>query len=74
MNIYAASEAPIVGINSERLVEDINQLHPGLAEIIDSTEKMEKIIRGQMENDLVLITFGAGAIGKNIRTLVEKLK
>ena len=65
--IYPASEAPISGITSERLVEDINRLHPGLAKTIELKD-LDKVIRSN--NNSTIMTLGAGSIGRVIREWV----
>ncbi|MBF0361041.1 MAG: UDP-N-acetylmuramate--L-alanine ligase [Oligoflexia bacterium] len=78
--IYAASEDPIAGITSNRLVDDINKLHPGLASTVADFVEIEKILKGDNGDNKVeaekttYVTMGAGAIGKNIREVVKKLK
>ncbi|MBF0300099.1 MAG: UDP-N-acetylmuramate--L-alanine ligase [Oligoflexia bacterium] len=74
--IYAASEDPIPGITSNRLVEDINKLHPGLAVYAESFAEIDKLVQERIKKNekTVFATLGAGAIGKNIRLLVKSLK
>lgn len=65
--IYPASEEPIAGITSERLVEDINRLHPGLAKNIELKD-IDSIIRTNKNS--TIMTLGAGSIGRVIREWV----
>lgn len=65
--IYPASEEPIAGITSERLVEDINRLHPGLAKNIELKD-LDSIIRSN--ENATIMTLGAGSIGRVIREWV----
>jgi UDP-N-acetylmuramate--alanine ligase len=66
--IYPASEKPIAGIESERLVQDINQLHPGLAKYIDSLDRMDEVIKSNEGASFAVM--GAGSIGRKIREWV----
>ncbi|WP_412470449.1 MULTISPECIES: UDP-N-acetylmuramate--L-alanine ligase [unclassified Halobacteriovorax] len=65
--IYPASESPIPGITSERLVEDINRLHPGLAKNIELKD-LDTIIKSNKNS--TIMTLGAGSIGRVIREWV----
>jgi UDP-N-acetylmuramate--alanine ligase len=71
--IYPASEHEIAGISSSRLAEDINRIHPKLVTTLASIDEMEEVINSYFEKDCLLVTLGAGSIGKNIRSLVKKL-
>lgn len=68
--IYSASESPIPGISSTRLVSDINKLHPGLCETLDTMEEMETIVNDISKSSVSVITLGAGSIGRKIRDWV----
>lgn len=74
--IYAASEPPIDGINSSKLVNDINKIHPLMAHFADKFETIKEIIEKNLRSntEITVITLGAGSIGKNIRELVSNLK
>ena len=65
--IYAASENPIDGISTDRLVEDINRLHPNFAKKISSIDQLTKIVESHKDNETIVVTLGAGSIGKTIR-------
>ena len=65
--IYPASETPIEGITTERLVKDINQLHPGLCEEADSIDSIGKLIEPYLRKDAVFLCLGAGAISRKAR-------
>jgi UDP-N-acetylmuramate--alanine ligase len=65
--IYAASEQPIDGISTERLIEDINRMHPGLANKLDSINDLEKLILSKKAEKTIVVTLGAGSIGKAAR-------
>lgn len=66
--IYPASEKPIPGIESERLVQDINKLHPGFAKHISSLDEMDKVIKANKGASFAVM--GAGSIGRKIREWV----
>ena len=66
--IYPASEEPIPGIDSKKLVEDINRLHPSLAKYVNSLDCIDEII--SKNPGATIITLGAGSIGRKIREWV----
>ncbi len=66
--IYPASEKPIDGIDSQRLVSDINRLHPGLAHYMDSYDELDRVIGDNPGASVA--TLGAGSIGRVIREWV----
>ncbi|CBW25006.1 UDP-N-acetylmuramate--L-alanine ligase (UDP-N-acetylmuramoyl-L-alanine synthetase) [Halobacteriovorax marinus SJ] len=65
--IYPASEKPIPGIEADRLIADINKLHPDLVKKLDSIENIDSIIDNYKEENVTLVTLGAGSIGRIIR-------
>lgn len=65
--IYPASEKPLEGITTERLIKDINSLHPGLCEMADSIENIANYIEPNLNKDVAFLCLGAGAIGKRAR-------
>lgn len=70
--IYPASEAEIPGINTTKLVEDINKLHPGLAVAIPNLENLHQTIEAKLTHEKVIfLSMGAGSIGKRIRDAVK---
>ncbi|MDC0255351.1 UDP-N-acetylmuramate--L-alanine ligase [Bacteriovoracales bacterium] len=71
--IYGASETAIEGINSERLVSDINRLHPGLGHILENKDGLLDLIESHKDKKATLISLGAGSIGKNIRDAVFQI-
>ena len=72
--IYGASESPIVGIDSHRMGEDINQLHPNLVENIESMEKIDEIIESYKNEHAMILTLGAGSIGREVRRWLNSTK
>ncbi len=74
LDIYAASEQPIDGITAEVLTENIKQYgHKNANYIGDIETAAEKVIGNLQENDLV-ITLGAGSITRLSDEILEKLK
>jgi UDP-N-acetylmuramate--alanine ligase len=65
--IYAASESPLDGITTDRLIEDINRLHPMFARKIASIEELGQVIESHKNNKTIVVTLGAGSIGKSAR-------
>lgn len=70
--IYAASEAPIYGITSEKLVEEMKA--KGIkASFISQLDDMKPLLADRKSNDGIFLTLGAGAISKKARELVKAL-
>ena len=69
--IYPASERPIPEINSERMVDDINRLHPNFAEKLDNLDEIT--LPAYDVPRVTLVTLGAGSIGKKIRNFIKRL-
>lgn len=65
--IYAASETEIDGISTDRLIEDINQLHPNFAKKVASIDELVPLIEAQKAEKTIVVTLGAGSIGKTVR-------
>ena len=65
--IYAASEAAIDGITTDRLIEDINRLHPQFARKIESIDELGQVIESYKQDKTIVVTLGAGSIGKTAR-------
>ena len=65
--IYPASENPIEGISSERLVSDINRHRPGLTVFINYGREFVELIDSYKDEAVTILTLGAGNIGKEIR-------
>ena len=73
-DIYPASELPIKGITGERVYDKIKELTPErCAKFLPKSEILENILKIIQPGDLV-ITLGAGDIGKLSDELAEKLK
>jgi UDP-N-acetylmuramate--alanine ligase len=65
--IYAASEQAIDGITTERLIDDINRMHPQFATKINSIDDLASVIEAQKAEKTIVVTLGAGSIGKTAR-------
>lgn len=65
--IYAASEQQIDGISTDRLIEDINRLHPNFAKKIESIDNLVSVIESHKADKTIVVTLGAGSIGKTVR-------
>jgi UDP-N-acetylmuramate--alanine ligase len=65
--IYAASEQAIDGISTDRLIEDINRMHPQFAKKLNSIEDLPNLIQTNKGEKTIIVTLGAGSIGKAAR-------
>jgi UDP-N-acetylmuramate--alanine ligase len=73
LDIYAASEPPIAGITSERLVERMRELGFDRARYAPSEEAvMSEVLRMAQPGDLIM-TIGAGSITKMAETLAATM-
>lgn len=70
--IYPASEEMIPGIDSVRLSKDINKLHPALSCPMDSIDELGDVIKKYLDQKAIVITLGAGSIGKKVRTWIKE--
>ncbi len=71
--IYSASEKEIDGIHSERLVQDINKLHPDFCSYLPDVASMNSIVEKYKGQSVALLFLGAGGIGSEIRKIVSKM-
>ncbi|MEC7274883.1 MAG: UDP-N-acetylmuramate--L-alanine ligase [Bdellovibrionota bacterium] len=71
--IYPASEEAIVGINSENLSNDINQLHPNLTESFESWDRVKEVINSVKDTKALVLSLGAGSVGKKVKEIVTSL-
>lgn len=72
--IYAASEPVIEGINSTELVNQIQDLTDVDVEEIDSYQELFTIFNRYAQEDVVLISLGAGPISYKMRETLRLLK
>ena len=73
LDIYAASEPPIPGVTSERLVERMKELGFDRASYAPSEETAVKELLARAEPGDLLITIGAGSISKTAELVAEAL-
>src|SRR6266568_2712639 len=73
LDIYAASEPPIPGVTSERLVERMKELGFDRASYAPSEETAVKELLARAEPGDLLITIGAGSISKTADLVAEAL-
>src|SRR6266516_1794336 len=73
LDIYAASEPPIPGVTSERLVERMKELGFDRASYAPSEEAAVKELLAQAKPGDLLITIGAGSISKTADLVAEGL-
>ncbi len=73
-DIYAASEEPIEGVNSQALCEKIKERFPALEVLYLKKDKMPEMILGMARPGDLVITLGAGDIGKLSYELAEGIK
>ncbi len=70
-DVYAASEKPIEGINSQNFVEDLNKIRP--AEYISGDiETVAEKLRPTLKSGDIVIGLGAGTITNLAKELMEK--
>lgn len=74
LDIYPASELPIPGVTSERLVERMGEMgYEGARYAPSEEEAIQELMREVHPGDLVL-TIGAGSVGKVSELLAEKMR
>jgi len=72
MDIYPASEEPIPGITSDKLLQDISRVCPGIkAYYCSSYEEVEKYARDIIKEEDLFLTIGAGKINCVCKWLIE---
>ena len=70
--IYAASEAAIPGITSEKLVLALKTKIPNTT-FLPNLDKMRELIIERQNKDMVFLTLGAGSISKKAKAIVQEL-
>ncbi len=74
LDIYAASEKPIEGVNSAALVDRMRQFgHRGAEYAASNAEGVEAICAGANAGDMIL-TLGAGSVSQLGEKILEKLR
>lgn len=74
LDIYAASENPILGISAEVLTENIKKYGHKNATYIGSIETAADVVIPALQEGDLLITLGAGSITRLSDEILEKLK
>jgi UDP-N-acetylmuramate--alanine ligase len=70
--IYAASEAPLEGITSERLVQEMKE--DGMkSHYLPSLDQMKELVGTHQNSKTLIVTLGAGAISKKMRLIIKEL-
>jgi UDP-N-acetylmuramate--alanine ligase len=70
--IYAASEAAIEGINSEKLAQELSKKHSKVKHL-PNLDQMKQIILDRKKEDMIVLTMGAGSISKKIKSVISSL-
>ncbi|HTS69667.1 MAG TPA: UDP-N-acetylmuramate--L-alanine ligase [Terriglobia bacterium] len=73
LDIYAASEAPIPGVNAERLVARMHELGVKNAQYAPSEEQIVKELAHDAQPGDLIITIGAGSVWKIGEALAKEL-
>ncbi len=74
LDIYAASEQPIEGVNAEVLTENVRKHgHKNASYIGDVEKAADRVVPELLEGDLV-ITLGAGSVTRVSDEIIEKLR
>jgi UDP-N-acetylmuramate--alanine ligase len=74
LDIYAASEPPIAGVSSQRLVERMWELgFEGARYVPSEQEVIQGVLQEARPGDLV-VTIGAGSVWKVAEALVKSLQ
>jgi len=74
LDIYAASEKPIEGINGEALASAIREKGGRSAQYVGSFAEAVKSVAGLAENGDMILTLGAGSVSQLGPMIVDKLK
>jgi len=74
MDIYAASETPIEGVNAEVLTGRIKSYGHKNAEYIGALEGAPEILREHVREGDLVITLGAGSVHRAGDQLLQLLK
>jgi UDP-N-acetylmuramate--alanine ligase len=74
LDIYAASEDPIDGVNSEALAARIQQEHGETVRYIRSFAEAAEIVAGEAQEEDMILTLGAGSISQLGPMILEKLQ
>jgi UDP-N-acetylmuramate--alanine ligase len=70
--IYAASENPIPGITTEKLIEEMKKKGKKVF-LLQNLDSMKELINERKNKEMIFLTLGAGAISKKAQQLVKDL-
>ena len=73
LDIYPAGEKPVRGVNSEKLVRDINKAGNAGARYADDPDVLVKELAGVLKKGDVLLTSGAGDVWKHGEKLAAEI-
>ncbi len=73
LNVYAAGEKPIHGVNSKSLCRSIRNLGQNDPILVKKSEELAEILNQYLLPDDILLTLGAGSIGILAATIAEQL-
>ncbi len=71
--IYPASEEPIVGITGKRLAREVEQSFGKIVDFVENTFELPEYLQSVVRPSDVVITLGAGSIGRVAHKIVEAL-
>ncbi len=74
LDIYAASEQPIEGITSERLVSTIRELGKKDARYVASFDEAAHLLAAEANSGDMILTLGAGSVSQLGPEILERLK
>ncbi|MCK4425806.1 MAG: UDP-N-acetylmuramate--L-alanine ligase, partial [Deltaproteobacteria bacterium] len=72
--IYPASETPIVGVSGKRLARNIRDKRGGPVHYVEACEDLPRAIVPSLQEGDVVMTLGAGAIGRIGPKILDMLK
>ena len=74
LDIYAASEDPIDGVNGEALAARIQQAHPGTVRYVRSFAEAAEIACGEVQEGDMILTLGAGSVSQLGSVILDRLQ
>lgn len=69
--IYPASEEPIEGVTSEKMSQDMSSHFSGSVKSYSSFSELGEYLKSKLNENVTVISLGAGSIGRNIRSWVK---
>lgn len=71
--IYSASEPALPGISAEKFAQELAK-NKKKASYLSSLDQMKDVVQERSNQDIILLTLGAGAISKKIKLIIKELK